>query len=153
MNLLQIIFVAVGAIALYEFFAKPYFLKRKIAKIEKETIQWANMIGRDGVVNAEDEKKDVEALLRAYENTKFDQNQIVLKFEIAKMLYLYVNTVFRILLQHGIQITAVDRDGAQGTVEKLTTLEKQRGQLENVLKNVLRYLKDTNNEDEHIVNR
>lgn len=148
-NLFQIIFVAIGAIALYEFFAKSYFLKKKIARTERETIQWANMIGGDSVVNVEDEKKDVQSFLQAYENTGFDQNQLALKFEIAKMLYLYVNTIFRILTQHGIQMTAVDRGDAQGTVEKLTSLEKQRDQLESILKNIFGYLKDTNNENEY----
>lgn len=148
MNIFQIIFIAIGSIAFYEFFAKHYFQKNRIARIEREIIQWANLIGGDGVVNAEKEKKAVQFFLKIYSDTKFNKNQTALKFEVIKLLYLYVNTILRTLTQHGIQITAVDRNDAQGTIDKLTTLEKQQHQLENILKNIFGYLKDTNDENE-----
>ena len=45
-------------------------------------------------------------------------------------------------------MTAIDRNDAEGTVEKLTSLEKQRDQLGNILRNIFGYLKDTNDENE-----
>ena len=121
MNLFQIIFIAIGAVAIYEFFAKPYFQKRKIVRIEKETIQWANLIGSDGVFKSENEKKVVQSFLKIYSDTKFNKNQIALKLEVVNLLYFYVNTVSR------LQMMTIDRNS-------LTILEKQRHQLENILK-------------------
>lgn len=148
MNLFQIIFVAIGAVVLYEFLARPYFQKRRIARMEKETIQWAGLVGGGGVVDAEDEKKAVQFFLKIYFDTKFNQNQDALKLEVIELLYLYVNTVIRILNQHGIQMTAIDHDDTRGTVGKLIALEKQQHQLENILKNLFEYLKDANGENE-----
>ena len=148
MNLFQIIFIAIGAIALYEFFAKPYFQKRKIARMEKETIQWANLVRDDGVVNAENEKKAVQSFLKIYSDTKFNNDQNELKIEVIKLLYSYVNTTLRILTQHGIQMTSFSHEDSEGTIEKLTTLEQQKHQLENILKNLFDYLKVTNEENE-----
>jgi len=135
MNLFQIIFIAIGAVAIYEFFAKPYFQKRKIVRIEKETIQWANLIGSDGVFKSENEKKVVQSFLKIYSDTKFNKNQIALKLEVVNLLYFYVNTVSR------LQMMTIDRNS-------LTILEKQRHQLENILKNLFEYLRDTNDENE-----
>lgn len=148
MNLFQIIFVALGGVALYEFFAKPYFQKRKIARMEKETMEWAKLIRDDGVVNAEREKKKVQSFLKIYSETKFSQDQTALKIEVIKLLYSYVNTTLRILTQHGIQMTSFSREDSEGTIEKLTTLEQQQHQLENILKNLFDYLKVTNEENE-----
>jgi hypothetical protein len=47
-----------------------------------------------------------------------------------------------------LELTAVERDDAQETIEKLTTLEKQRDQLGSILKNIFGYLKDTNDKNE-----
>ncbi len=146
MNTIQIVIVSIGSIALYEFFIKPYLWKRRITKIDNWTISQADMISAAEWVTADNEKKSVESLLRVYQNTNFDRQHTALKFEVAKMMYLYVNTVFRILTQHGIQMTAIDKDDASGTVEKLTSLEKQREQLEAILKNTFEYVKDSNNE-------
>ena len=148
MNLFQIIVVAIGAIALYEFFAKPYFQKRKIAGMEKQTFEWANLIRDDGVVNAEREKKAVQSFLKIYSDTKFSSDQTELRIEIIKLLYLYVNTTLRILTQHGIQMTSFSREDSEGTIEKLTTLEKRQHQLESILKNLFEYLKETSEENE-----
>ena len=148
MNLFQIIFVALLGIALYEFFGKPYFQKRKIARMEKETMEWAKLIRDDGVVSAEREQKSVESFLKTYHATKFNNDQTELRIEVIKLLYLYVNTTLRILTQHGIQMTSFSREDSEGTVDKLTMLEKRQHQLENILKNLFEYLKDINEENE-----
>jgi hypothetical protein len=147
MNLFQIIFIALGGIALYEFFGKPYFQKRKIARMEKETMEWAKLIRDDGVVNAEREQKSVQSFLKTYHNTKFNDDQADLRIEVIKLLYLYVNTTLRILTQHGIQMTSFSREDSEGTIDKLTMLEKRQHHLENILKNLFEYLKDTNEEE------
>jgi len=148
MNLFQIIFVAIVAVTFYEFFVKPYFQKRKITKMEKETVEWAKLICGDGVVNAEREEKSIQSFLKIYNDTKFNDDQTELRIEVIKLLYLYVNTTLRVLSQHGIQTTSFSNEDMKGTIEKLTTLEKRQHQLENILKNLFEYLKDINEENE-----
>lgn len=148
MSIFQIIFIGIVAITLYEFFAKPYFQKRKITRMEKETMEWAELIGSDGVVSAEHEKKTVQSFLKIYHDIKFNSDQTELRIEVVKLLYLYVNTTLRILTQHGIQMTSFNREDSEGTIEKLTTLELQRNRLECILQNLLDYLKEINKENE-----
>lgn len=148
MNLFQIIYVAGLGIAIYEFFAKPYFQKRKIARMEKETMEWAKLIRDDGIVNSAKEQESAQSFLEIYQNTKFDDDQAELKIEVIKLLYLYVNTTLRILTQHGIQMTSFSHEDSEGTIDKLAMLEKKQHHLESVLKNLFEYLKDTNKENE-----
>lgn len=140
--ILLVIFTCIGC----EFLIRPIFQKRHLANIEKQIYQWAELIGKDGVVNAEQEKNDVSNILHLYESTNFDNSQIVLQTEIARLIFMYVNTTFRILTQRGIQMTAFEKDDAEETVEKPILLEKQKHQLESVIKNLLPYINSENEE-------
>jgi hypothetical protein len=83
-----------------------------------------------------------------YEGTEFDQHQTALKLEIIKLIFLYVNTVFRLLCQRGIILTAINLDNATAIAdeEERVILEKQKHQLENVVKNLLSYIENTKKE-------
>src|SRR3989344_1284962 len=133
MNYFLIVFIVAGSCFVYELFIKPYFQKRNINRIEKLIIQWVNLINNFSVVDNEDEKRKTNSFLVMYQNTKFTSDQMALKLEVAKLMYIYLNTILGVLCQNGIQMTAFNRNDAEGTVDKLITLEQRQHQLENIL--------------------
>ena len=100
----------ISVCVLYELFVAPIFKKKNLSRIEKKIYEWAKLVSGCGVVNDELEKKEVSDLLKEYEQTKFDDNQINLKIEIAKLIFDYIFIVHGILIQNGKQLTSFSGD-------------------------------------------
>ncbi len=127
------------------------FIKAQIKNLERKIVEWFKMV--DGLESAisysiEKHKKEIQRLLSLYEKSHFRDDQIYLKLEIAKMLFIYVYCYHGLLIQHGLQLTAFEHKDADDTVGKMVALEKKISRLKIILENTLLYLKENDQEDD-----
>ncbi len=138
---IKFLVLIIAICVLYELFIVPILKKKNLSGIEKKIYEWAKLVSGCGVVSDELEKKEVSDLLKEYEQTKFDDNQINLKIEIAKLIFNYILAVHGILIQNGKQLTSFGDDDSSDTIPKLIRLEKEKRQLESAIKNLLSYIR------------
>ena len=131
----------------YELKIKPYFQKRHLAKMEKELYEWAELVNGYGIVDDEAEKKEVADILKIYKNTEFSKDQLNLKIEVVRLIFMYISRIFHILVKRGVDLTTLGGNDNIDTTKEREILWLEKQQLKSILKNLLPYINTTREND------